>query len=96
MFFAVIVAVGAVALVVVGIRLLRRSNDERRSVLEQRLGQRLSLVTLQGRAVRSEMTGPVTAVRRRDVVLTWKGNDVSIPLASIQEVWRGDSRLGHW
>lgn len=88
--------VAVIALVAVGLRMLGRANNERREILGRNIGHRLTLVTLVSKVFTGGTTGQIRALGRRDVIIRVKGKDISLPVAAIQEIWRGDSRLGRW
>jgi hypothetical protein len=90
------VGAALVALWVYGHRLLQRSNRERHDLLLPLVGRDVRLVTLTSKAFTSARTGTLRQVDHRAVVVRSNGRDVSVPMAAIQEVWRGSSRLGRW
>jgi hypothetical protein len=91
-----LVVVGLGVLIVVGVLLLRRSNVERREVVENYVGKTLTLVTLQGKTMTSGVTGRIQQVDEHHVVLVSKSGPQVVPIAAIQEIWRGRRRLGRW
>lgn len=92
----VVVAVGLAALVLGGVRMLRRSNAERRDLLQRNVGKTVTLVTSQGKILRVGRTGRIQSIDDHSVVIRVRGYDESIPIAAVLEIWRGRRRLGRW
>jgi hypothetical protein len=92
-----VVVIGLTVLVVVGVRLLRRSNAERRDVLGRCVGSEVTLLGVPAtRMLLFDVTGILLAVDEHDAVVEVEGRAQSIPIAAIQAIRRGRSVLGRW
>jgi hypothetical protein len=92
------VVIGLTALVAFGVRLLRRSNAERRVVLAGCIGTEVTLVGVpqHTKVSRGSVTGVLLAVDEGEAVVEAHGHPQSIPIAAIQEIRQGRRVLGRW
>jgi hypothetical protein len=93
---SVLAIVSLAALVAVGVRQLRHANGERHELLGRYVGRRLTLVTLHGKVFASGLTGTIRSVSNDHVVIESQGREQVVPIAAVQEVWRGRRQLGRW